>query len=391
MPDPNPLCIYCWGRSGDASRSLEHIWPQALGGALMPNLFKTDQVCTRCNSIAGQFVDGAFLKSWFLAAENTNAAHRYLDKDKPSAMPLFYHGISEDFPCGSEEVCERWIGPSGDHIYHVHGRDDERWDTFAGGDIIRRNRDPGRAYIAFTSENPFWVHSSILSFMARFKGATHRSLTTFAELTPELGLLNPFQEPISDVERAEVEFILTRPKWKAAKVPIRIDFAERFMCKLALGLTYKIIGSGVMETPYVSELRRGLWTKDFQERQTLRIRGKNFWDQPDDPRALDILHWPSAWMISLNAFPVGLAVTVVTPSRHHLGILATEGHEGWPPEVGPAYGHGQVYLVVPQRQTVVGPLPMIEYSSFKAGIGRSDALERLKTMEVDINDLPPKR
>ena len=391
MADLNLPCIYCWGRRNDPSRSLEHIWPQALGGAFMSDLFKTDQVCTRCNSLAGQFVDGAFLKSWFLAAENINAAHRYLDKTTPSAMPLFYHGIAEDFPCGPEEICERWIGPSGDHIYHIHARDDERWDTFAGGDIIRRNRDPGRAYMAFTSTNPYWVQCSAFSFMARFKGAPHRLLTHVEGFPAEWNLLNPFQEPISDVERTEVEFILSRPNWQEAKVPIRIDFAERFMCKLALGLAFKILGSGAMETPYVNELRRGLWTSDFQERQSLRIRGKNFWDQPDDKRAFQLIHWPGAWMISLNAFPDGLAITVITPGGHHLGILATEGHEGWRSSAGPAYGHGQVYLVVPQRQKVVGPLPMIEYSSFKAGIGRSVALEELKALEVDPSDLPPKR
>ncbi len=323
--------------------------------------------------------------------QRTLAAHRYLDKDKPSAIPLFYHGIAEDFPCGPDEVCERWIGPSGDHIYHIHAKDDERWDTFAGGDVIKRNKDPGRAYIAFTSTNPYWVDCSIKSFTARFEGAVHRSLTQIEGLPPEWGLLNPFQKPISDVERTEVEVILKRPNWQAAKVPLRIDFAERFLCKVAIGLAYKILGPDVMETPYVTELRRGLLTTDFQERQALKIRGKNFWQQPDDRRALDLLHWPGAWVISLNAFPDGFATTIITPGGHRLGILATEGHEGWVPEARPAYGDGQVYLVVPQRQIVVGPLPMIEYSSFKAEIGGSAALEALKAMEVDLSELPPKR
>ncbi len=391
MPDLNLPCIYCWGRSGDPSFSLEHIWPQSLGGAFMPDLFKTDQVCKRCNSLAGQFVDGAFLKSWFLAAENTSAAHRYLDKDKPSAMPLFYHGVSEDFPCAPEETCERWIGPSGDHIYHIHTKDDDRWDTFAGGDVIKRNRDPGRAYMALTSEHPYWFATSALSFLARFEGARHRLLSQVEGLDFGPKLLNPFQEPISDVERDEVNFILNMPNWQSAKVPMQIDFAERFLCKLAIGLAYKALGHGVMETPYVTELRRGLWTTGFQERQTLRVRGKNFWSQTDDQHALDMLHWSGAWVISLNAFPDGFAITVITPGGRHLGILATEGHKGWAPEAGPIYSPGQVYLVVPQRQTVVGPLPMTVYSSFKAGLDRNQHLEQLRAMETQISDLPPKR
>jgi len=245
--------------------------------------------------------------------------------------------------------------------------------------------------MALTSEHPYWFATSALSFIARFEGAPHRLLTQVDGLQLGPKLLNPFQEPISDVERAEVEFILQRPNWQAAKVPLRIDFAERFLCKVAIGLAYKILGPGIMKTPYVTELRRGLWTTGFQERQALKIRGKNFWQQPDDRRALDLLHWPGAWVISLNAFPDGFATTIITPGRHHLGMLATEGHEGWAPEAGPAYGHGQVYLVVPQRQTVVGPLPLIEYSSFKAGIDGSAALEALKAIEVNLSELPPKR
>ncbi len=46
---------------------------------------------------------------------------------------------------------------------------------------------------------------------------------------------------------------------------------------------------------------------------------------------------------------------------------------------------------VSQRRTVVGPLPMIKYSSFKAWIDGSAALEALKAMEVHLSELPPKR
>lgn len=357
----------------------------------MPDLFKTDRVCTRCNSLAGQFVDGAFLKSWFLAAENTSAAHRYLDKDKPAAMPLFYHGLADDFLCASDEVCERWIGPAGDHIYHVHKRDDERWETFAGGDVIRRKRDPGRAYMALTSQHPYWFATSVLSFMARFEGATHRLLTEVQGVDLGPRLLNPFQEPLSEIERSEVKFILKKSSWQAAKLPLQIDFADRFLCKVALGLAFKVLGPGVMSTPYSDELRKGLWTVDKDERDKLALRGAGYFQQETDTRASAILHWPGAWIVSLNAFPEGLGLSIVTPGGRHLAMMAAEGHEGWAPEAGADYGAGKVYVVVPQRQLVVGPIDLIEFSGFKAGIGRSAPLERLKALEVPLESLPPKR
>lgn len=391
MPDSSLPCIYCWGTSGDTTFSLEHIWPRGLGGAFMPELFRTNQVCTRCNSRAGQFVDAAFLKSWFVAADSTFAAHRFLDKSKPAAIPLFYTGIAQDFPCGPDEVCERWIGPAGDSICHVHKKDDERWDTFAGGDMIARKRDPGRAYISFASSNPYWVLCSVKSFMARFDGAVHRSTTQITGLPREWGLLNPLDEPLSDQERREVGYIRQQSPAKHTLVPTQVDFAERFFCKLGLGLAYKVLGPGVMQTPYVSELRRGLWLTDPEQRQRLQVRGTSFWDDMADDRIRNLLHWPGAWVIMLSAFPEGFGYLLVMPGGRHVGRLIAEGHEGWAPEAGPTYAQGQVYVVVPQRQTAIGPLSFIEYSSSKAGYGRSAIIDNLRAMESNLDDLPPKR
>lgn len=391
MPDPNLPCIYCLGQSGEPKFSLEHIWPRALGGVFMPKLFKTDQVCIRCNSRAGQFVDASFLKSWFIAADNTFAAHRFLDKDNPTAIPLLYMGIAQDFPCEADEVCERWIGPAGDSISHIHKRDGERWDTFAGGDMIARKRDPGRAYISFASSNQYWVICSIKSFMARFDGAVHRSTTQIDGLPADWGLLNPHDEPLSERERRDVEFIRGQSPAKHTLVPTQIDFADRFLCKLALGLAFNILGSQILRSPYVSELRRGLWMADFEERQRLQVRGTSFWKDMGDDRFRNLMHWPGAWVIMLSAFPEGFGLLLVMPGGRQIGRLIAEGHKGWAPEAGPTYGQGKVYVVVPQRQTVIGPLSFLEYISFKAGLGQSSALDRLKAMEVDLKDLPPKR
>ena len=42
-------CIYCGAELDDSQKSLEHIFPDALGGAKLPdNLFKTRNVCKFC-------------------------------------------------------------------------------------------------------------------------------------------------------------------------------------------------------------------------------------------------------------------------------------------------------------------------------------------------------
>jgi HNH endonuclease len=74
-------CVYCEQDKPEEEFDLEHIWPDALGGDLLPALFQTNDVCQRCNNLAGLFVDGAFLKSWFGQAERATGAYDYVDLD----------------------------------------------------------------------------------------------------------------------------------------------------------------------------------------------------------------------------------------------------------------------------------------------------------------------
>jgi hypothetical protein len=83
-------CIYCGRDKPPTEFNLEHIWPDAVGGDLLPALFKTREVCERCNSLSGQFVDDALLKSWFGMAERATGWRDYIDLDlnSRSVAPL---------------------------------------------------------------------------------------------------------------------------------------------------------------------------------------------------------------------------------------------------------------------------------------------------------------
>lgn len=56
------VCIYCQQRKAATEFSLEHIWPRALGGAQLGQLWKTKHVCQSCNTDAGQTIDGPFVR-----------------------------------------------------------------------------------------------------------------------------------------------------------------------------------------------------------------------------------------------------------------------------------------------------------------------------------------
>jgi HNH endonuclease/integrase-like protein len=92
-------CIYCDQEKADDEFSDEHIWPDALGGDFLPpETWRTDDVCRRCNSLSGVFVDGSFIRSWIGNAERATGARDYL---KPTltaplgVLPLDYMGIRD--------------------------------------------------------------------------------------------------------------------------------------------------------------------------------------------------------------------------------------------------------------------------------------------------------
>jgi len=83
LEDDMKTCIYCAMKNADDEFSDEHIWPDALGGDFLPaDVWRTNDVCRRCNSLSGVFVDGAFIRSWLGNAERSSGA-----RDHPIPPP----------------------------------------------------------------------------------------------------------------------------------------------------------------------------------------------------------------------------------------------------------------------------------------------------------------
>ena len=113
-------CLYCTEEKEESEFSDEHILPQAIGGNLSPtNPFKSDEICKQCNNLCGLVVDAPFIKSWFTQSGIAEEARRYVSFDENSVFPLQYMGPLPDLNEGSG-ICEFWIGPTGDSIYHFH-------------------------------------------------------------------------------------------------------------------------------------------------------------------------------------------------------------------------------------------------------------------------------
>ena len=270
------LCIYCQKLKPSSVFSLEHIFPDRLGGKLCNDLFKTRDVCRDCNSKMGAFVDGAFIKNWFSKNDDALAALQYLDLSaSDSILPLVYMGILESLQLRQEQVCETWLGACGARFYHIHQRDDPRWDTFAGGDPMTRKSDPGRVYFVNTSTNLQWIGLALRSMKSHFRRARHYASNL--EIQGGDDPTSPLFHSVDEVAQQELDLIRALGNdTHMHNVKIQLGFEERFLAKMALGLGYKILGTSFLETDYARHLLEALWRKTRLPAHKFHCAGQGF-------------------------------------------------------------------------------------------------------------------
>ncbi|MEW5687679.1 MAG: HNH endonuclease [Pseudomonadota bacterium] len=385
-------CIYCWGATEDAQFSEEHIWPQSLGGVAGPAHFITRDVCETCNNRCGLWVDAGFTKTFLAFGDALRGAELFLDPDKPGPLPLVYMGIDVEFACASDEVCERWAGPSGEHVYHVHLRDQPKWDAHAGGDILRRRRDPGRVYVYLTSPELYWTLTALISVAARFPRAKRRCLTVLDGDSLSPLILRVDEGELADCEVREIAFIRGRPTGPIqGQFSIQVDATDRFLAKLALGFGHTLLGPKVSGSPYADDLRRMLWPRLGEEDAADRIRGSAGLRGLDDPVLARFLGVEGAWTLSFRAMPDGFVMSLATPGLKLMHIALSDDPSLWPQEAIARFGDGETYVVVPQRGLVVGPIAFADFLAHQLDGPREPRLAELDALKANAARRPPKR
>jgi hypothetical protein len=377
--------------------SLEHIWPRSLGGAQAGELFRSSSVCQTCNNLAGLWVDGAYLKSWFIAAETAGAARQFLDPTTPGILPLTYMGMDQEFPSPADQECERWIGPAGEHVYHVHFQDADQWYGFAGGDMIRRKKlDPGRAYLVLTSKSPYWVLTGLQSFITHFTsiGARIYCLSKVEGMPPELANSFLDETASTDIESKEIAWIRAAPndKVRMMRLSVRLDFSDRFMAKLSLGLGANILGGDYLKSLCAEELRKILWPRQMQgTSQPPKVHGSNYWKMSSTKAPFAVAGLPGAWTILLHSGPQFFSLCLLTPGGHPSVIAISDDNSLWSGEGFEQYKYGIVYFAVPQRHLFVGPVAVPRYLNHKNGHLVEPEISRLEALRGDSALLPKQR
>lgn len=381
-------CSYCLTEKPVAERSDEHIWPEGLGGDPVGPPWRTDNVCGRCNSLAGQWVDGAFIRGWFGTHERASGAEDYLDPAHPEkAIAQFrYMGVVEPDELRPDETAEVWIGPAGETVLHVRPKHDDVWNAYAGGKPTRKRAEGGHAYLLFTSPEMFWVLVALWSFQKQFRRA-HRTLinSDTPETSPPLAPIDP-----GDAEQARhIRMARSLQGGIKASLVVDLDYSNRFLCKLALGVGRELWGEAYLKTSYAGHLSRALWERDFEVRQTIPVRGSGFFGGLTAKLSRLPLAWPGGWLLLLMKAGGLPCLVVLTPDGKAMITLLSD--DPALADALPISDEGEIHVVVPAVGTSAGPIPFEDYLAFVTGVGTHPELQRLQSLRRDPSTLPPKR
>ncbi|GAA3075293.1 hypothetical protein GCM10010520_23020 [Rhizobium viscosum] len=385
-------CLYCDAQKSEESFSDEHIWPNALGGDFLPrDVWRTDDVCQSCNSLAGVFVDGAFIRSWVGQAELSNGSLEYLaGKGKVTAIPLDYLGPIQDVPLPEGHVADYWAGPCGANIVHIRPDDgDEEWVTYAGGDPRRKRSKAGRAYVALTSTEEFWILVSLESFRQHFRRAER--FVVNAELPPNWPFRNLDRaDPIQAGDMQTVDAVLNASRDGSrirTRPAISFDLGNRMLAKLGLGVGYKLLGEAFLRSDYAKTLRWGMREANTEKRRLIPVRGSPLFGGAGLGGAEEILKWPGGWVLMVMIVEGSLGLFIISPSGRSMNVLVCNDQD-LIDTLDPNYVDGVVWITVPAAAEAIGPISLPAYLAHQMNTVPSPSLVALAAKRGDRANIP---
>jgi hypothetical protein len=367
-------CIYCGEEKNDNEFTLEHVIPQSLGGAHAPDKFKTRDVCEKCNGTLGLFVDAAFERDWFVQNWLRMSAMAFFDPDKPSSLPLICMGSSSLVPPGinDDEVCESWIGPLGEQVFWIR-KHDEKLYWYVGGNPRTSKDSESRAYFLFSERSMKNPIISWLSFRDAFRDRKKVKKIMCTEVHGEDPKDIGFSSPDAiDVER--IAFFkslssITNGEMKN-QLSFNVNFDQRFMAKLGIGIGYCLFGKKVLETEYGRELRKGLWQRESVREGVdvdvaPQLRGASAWMSNEDKTFKNIVGEEHA--VCLIILPTGDGVVVnINIGKTVSCTVMCASSEGLNSEELDYISGGKVILLYKHLKTSV-TLSLLEYVAYKVG------------------------
>lgn len=375
-------CVYC-NRDSEVFTA-EHVIPQSVGGNLEPtNPFKLREVCPHCNSCCGRYVDGPFIRSRLTQQGRATTAVRAFEPGPNAFLPLNYFGILENLEHGTR-ICEFWLGPTGDRIYHFH----EPYPREPDSPVIvglpphlpKDRLDAGFVFLFVRSNNPVWWPVIVNSVIKQFSGSQlflgngpQPTEGAFSQIPPELLSLHEKLKALDGVEHS-------------IKGALSLDYGSRFLAKLALGMGGLFLDFSFRSGASADLLRKFLWAKKFEDRQKIPIPGRNFIAErdPNFAKLTSFLRWPGGHILVMLPTAKGLTLYVAFFEAQAATIVISDEPDHWQ-NIGNQ--DGMVYVISPGLRKYVGPVRLSEFVIHKMGQPNL-ALKGLEDEELQ-RPLPP--
>lgn len=333
-------CPYC----GEVREEMtdEHVIPRGLGGNLRPTNPFLIRACKRCNNACGAFIDGPFVKSWFL--QNARAlGNRYYEAGTVPVAHLVYMGPMKGWPY-RDTTCDCWLGPTGDHIYHVHKPYPVDHAIFAGvpPHLKKTAVDPGTVFIKLVGTNSDWWPIVLRSAKDAFPGATIRFLTLNIKTKPE-------PAPMTAADSAVYEWLRALPDDQQREFAVAVDMnlGERFRAKLALGFGACFLDSSFVTSATAAHIRNALWSRDC----SVELPGASIFDEGLKNFA-KTLSWKNCHVVAAVTKGDALALVCNFYSSHAILVQVTSDPSQWRGRVGEI----TLWVIEPDLRHFVGPV-----------------------------------
>jgi len=378
-------CIYCDIEKEDKEFSQEHIIPRAIGGVLLPqNPFSTNDVCVRCNTISGFFIDAPFTKSWIINNYRASNATKFATITPKTILPLVYMGVMKDVRY-NDKICENYLGPNGDVIYHFHKSYDEEFDILnivgLPPHLKNKSLDDGFVFIFIRSDNPVWLPTVINSFISHFK----KSIQYLGNgATPNIQGSN-FQDIPTELKDLHKELLSLNGKMLEMTVSMDVDLGNRFLAKLALGLGCIFLNETYKTSHDASLLRNFMWAKKKEDRDKIPIHGSGFFNSDRLKEVDTYLKWEGGHIINLMVIGDSLVLYANFYGQNGNLIQISSNKSAWEGKIN----ESMLYIIMPEMQRFVGPIHMAELIAHRESEYKCNEILKLEIEIAKIPSNPP--
>lgn len=352
--------------------------PKGIGGNVRDNPFVSNNVCRRCNNVTGIFIDAPFVKAALINDFRFSVARDFIRPEEDTVVPLSYMGVLRD-TFYEDKICEVYLGPTGDPIYHFHSpypHEEVAGIVGVPPHVKKKGFDKGFAFLFLRTNNPEWIPTVFYSFISYFKGAT---LYFGNGPVPDVDGAR-FEEIPEQLNSLHQELLLLLGKSNNVRKIFSMDADHRFMAKLALGFGDLFLESNFIDSPDADLLRKFMRERDPEKRKQIPVRGGGILGNTLSENVKNWLNW--SWGHIFYVLPTKEALILYCSFYGQLNsiIQIAADQSLWN---GIVDENGMAYVIVPERQKCVGPVAPLQLI---AHLHTENKIPELHKIELDIQN-----